>query len=227
MSRDFLRFKSDLRSKSSQNASNDHQEHKFLVRKFKYFDRVGDHSVNYTEFSKVMSRLGLFFPSKQTEYEIFTLILQQQVDEGFLSKHSKTINYLEFVNHLMEWKSQTAKSLRLPPGSGSNRNNKTSRGMVSFREDEVMDKVGGSEFEKAVIQVSHALCNINLLYVLQHLNAEIRDNLGHRQIKYHELLTCFMKIGFGFKFEVGLCSRNIHCMNLVAGLSILLKVTLI
>lgn len=203
MSRSYARFKKDLLARVRQNSSSTGQESKLLLRKFKYFDREENSQSTFADFSNVINRLNVMCASKNEEFEIFSLILNEQKEKGVVREHSKEINYVEFVYGILEIKrsGKSQKSLRM--GEGSNRNNGTSQMMSVVGSRHGYGDVTTTQFEKSLIIVSEGMCDVNLLFVLQHLNKEIKRGMGNRQIDYKGLLKCFMKIGLGFKYEVG------------------------
>ena len=154
----------------------------------------------YNDFSNVVSRLGVLFSSKKEEFAIFEEILNKQKNKGRITPNSKNINYIEFIHDILEIKPASKSTHKF--GESSMRNNQTSKMLNIIGSREVTGEITTSEFEKAVSVVSDGMCEINLLYVLQHLNKEIKRCMGSRQIDYRGLLTCFMKIGLGFKYEV-------------------------
>ena len=202
MSRSYERFKKDLLIRVKQLSSSDSKEKMFLTRKFKYFDRMDNSLCSYPNFSNVTNRLGVIFTSKNEEFEIFNSILDKQKTDGVVSENSKQMNYVVFIDDILEITRSSKSRSNLRFGESSNRNNKTSEMFSVTGSKGLPGNVTTNEFEKAVIVVSEGMCEINLLYVLQHLNKEIKNGMGDRQVDYKGLLKCFMKIGLGFKYEV-------------------------
>lgn len=202
MSRSLERFKKDLLARVKQQSASDAKEKQFLVRKFKYFDRMDTAECKYADFSNVVSRLGVYFTSKKEEFAIFEEILAQQKQLSQVAQSSKTINYVDFIHSLLDIKSAHKSQSTRKFGESSVRNNKTSQMLSVVGSRSITGDVTTSKFEKAVLVVSDGMCEVNLLYVLQHLNKEIKRTVGVRKIDYRGLLTCFMKIGLGFKYEV-------------------------
>lgn len=202
MSRSYERFRKDLLARVKQNSKSDSKEQKYLTRKFKYFDRVSDNSSSYNDFSNVINRLNVFFKSKNEEFEVFNEILTSQKENGFIKENSKRINYAEFINEILEITKSTRAKSNIGFGDSSTRNNKISKMMSIGGSRGVPGNVTTTKFEKSVIVVSEGMCSINLLYVLEYINKEIKKGMGNRMIDYGGLLKCFMKIGLGFKYEV-------------------------
>ena len=202
MSRSYERFKKDLLIKVKQQSKSESQEQKFLTRKFKYFDRIRDSLSSYEDFSNVMNRLGVYFASKKEEFEIFNEILNNQKQDGYIKSSSKAINYDEFIIEILQISKSNNSRSNLAYGRSSTRNNATSQMLNIGGSREAPPNVTTTKFEKAVTVVSEGVCEINLLYVLEYLNKEIKRAMGSRMIGYGGLLKCFMKIGLGFKYEV-------------------------
>jgi hypothetical protein len=202
MSRSFERFKKDLLARVKQHSPSTTQEPKLLKRKFKYFDHMETGSCTYNDFSKVISRLNVICKNKNEEFEIFSKILREQKEEHLVPPTSKDINYVEFVHKLFDIRRSTKSRSNIRLGQGSTRNNTTSEIMNVIGSRVAPCNVTTSEFEKSRIAVSEGICEINLLYVLEFLNKEIKRGMGNRQIDYKGLLNCLLKIGLGFKYEV-------------------------
>ena len=202
MSKAYFDFEKQLLTRVRQNAKSTNTEEKYLSRKFKYFDNSGDGLCNYNDFSKVMARLNINFISKTEEYDVFNEIILEQKGNGVSGLNMKNINYTKYI--------QTILGIQETPKSNINRNNEKSY-KVNQTSSEMMPlngqrlapgQVSKTQYEDSVSLVSQGICSVNLLYVLTHINSEIKGNAGHKKIKYVDLLNCFIKLGLGFKYEV-------------------------
>ena len=200
MSRERAKFEKDLCNNIKQRASSDKQMELLLLKKFKYYDIKNSGTCDFATFSKIMNHLNMVFSSKTSEQAIFSDIRSEQTQDGLISGNE--LDYTCFTSSALGLSTRKKSARRLPSGTGSNRNNRSSYQVMNARTGQAPDQVKGGEYEMALREVSNAICDINLLYVLDHVNTEMKKNYGDRKIDYKGLLKCFMQIGLGFKYEV-------------------------
>lgn len=171
-----------------------------LNKKFRYYDIKNEGTTDFATFSKVMRNFNIVFDSRASEQAIFSEIRNEQMRDGLIS--GDAIDFHHFTERVLGLNTRTKSARRLPSGTGSNRNNRSSYQVTNARTGQAPNEVSQRDYDLALQDVSNSLCHINLVYVLDHVNAEMKANYGDRKIDYKGLLRCFMKIGLGFQFEV-------------------------
>ena len=183
-------FEKEVRTKICQKADSYKQEEMLLHRTFKYFDYLTENEVDFSQFQKVMQRLGITsmqLSDLQRLFDYYIDLEMQTTSKYNCVKRSSRLNYTVFTNRILN------------PGMRGKFTNKQQNNQENTHEPQMVSSKG---FQRALSDLVSGIKKLDLLMIIDQFNQKLSAARNVNELSDQFILEAFLTSGLHVRFKV-------------------------